>query len=316
METPKPLTIKRGKPPSILEQAIVIPLIVGPLIGLWYVWRHHLNIHLEQSWWNLALHAGLFVIPLIWVVLISHKPFEFEPIEGEELLCTSTFWDKLPADWWTMLMMWAPALFAALTLGYDLLTRHIAHPELLSTTPLKAVAIMVVTFVLGLFYAAGFSGNPERYTWASEGGLRISLMRFFEWQDIHHVTRQGNFYSICHRSNPTLPAVGFKLRDDASQAKFESYLARHHVPVSSDIHPTFTLMKIVVVLGFLLLLLFALWLRLSTNLSLLWITLISFGIATVLTLVFEQFRGIPKQKKSRPRIQAEDEANPGPEPPL
>jgi hypothetical protein len=302
VDTPGPLTIKRPKSPSILEQVFVIPLIVGPLIGLWYAWQHHLNIHLEQPLWNLALHAGLLVIPILWVVVISHKPFEFEQT-GEELLCRSSFWDKLPMDWWTMLILWAPLLFAALSLGHDFFTFYLPNAADLSTTPLNAVAIMGVTLILGLFYAAGFWGNPERYTWISDPGLRVSLMRFFEWQDIHRVVRQGSRYLICHRSNPGLPTVGFNLRDNASQAKFESYLARHQVPVSNTTDRIFALVKAIVVLGFLLIMLFALWLRLTTELSLLWITLIVFGIATALTLGFERFRGISRQKKYWPRNQ-------------
>jgi hypothetical protein len=202
-----------------------------------------------------------------------------------------------------MLVLWAPLLFAVLSVGHDFFTRYLPHAADLSTTPLKAAAIMGVTFVLGLFYAAGFSGNPERYAWVSDAGLRPSLARFFEWRDIHHVIRQGKVYLVCHRSNPALPAVSFHLRDEPSQARFESYLAKYQVPVTNTTDPIFTLVKAAVVLASLLIMLLALWLRISTELSLLWITLIAFGVATALTLGFERFRGLSRQKKHWPRNQ-------------
>src|SRR5437660_3599273 len=75
-------------------------------------------------------------------------------------------------------------------------------PEDLSTAPLRALAILGVTFALGFFYATILLGNSAPHTLVSPAGLRTGLIRFFEWENVHHVSQHGDLYSIYHRVNP------------------------------------------------------------------------------------------------------------------
>ena len=299
---PTPLTVKRPKVPSQPKQLVVGTLILGPLLGLWFVWRNNLDIHFEHPWLNLGVHAALIAIPLSWAFLISSPRLQFEQTE-EEFLGNSTFLDKLPTNWWMMFLMWPAPIFAVLNLSQLFFTQYLAYPEDLSTTPLRALAIMAVTFAVGFFYATILMGNSEPQTLVSRAGLRTGLLRFFEWEKIHHLSQQGDLYSIYHHVNPALPAASFKLRDRESQATLERYISAHHVPVFNDMHTSFTHIKVGVILGFLLNLLLAFWLRFNTPLSALWIVLVSFGIGIVLTLMLERIRGVSKYSKYMPIIE-------------
>ena len=300
---PTPLTIKRPKVLSQWKQFGVGILILAPLLGLWYVWRKRLEVHFEHPWLNLGAHIALIAIPLTWAFLISSPRLEFKQTE-EEFLGASTFFDKLPMDWWTMFLMWPTPIFALVELGREFFTGYLAHPDALSTTPLYALGIMAVTFVLGFFYATILLGNSEPHTLVSPTGLRNGLIRFFEWEKIHHVSRHGELYSIYHQVNPALPATSFKLRDHQAHATFERYVAERRIPISNATDPSFKRIKIGVVFGFFFILAVCFWLRFYIRLSVLWIVLISFGIGTFSTIFLERFRGISKFGKYTPAIEA------------
>src|SRR5437016_8909106 len=168
---PSGLIIKRPKTGPALAQLVIGALTAGPLLGLWYLWDHHLDVHFDHPWVNLGAHAALIVIPLIWAALISFTPVKFEPTE-EIILGKTSFLDKFPFDWWTMLMLWPAAVVGTMAIGVALFTECLPHPEELSTSPLKALAIMVVTFCLGVFYGTMLLGNDEPRTLVSQAGLR------------------------------------------------------------------------------------------------------------------------------------------------
>ena len=180
---PVPLNVKRPKAFSQGEQLVGGILLLGPLLGLWYLWRNKLDMHFSDPWLNFGAHAALVTIPLLWACMISLPRLQFEKTE-EELLCTSNFFDKLPMGWWMMFMTWATPVFASLNLGYVLFTEYPSRLGNLSTTLSGALTILALTFVLGLFYATLLLERPQ--TFVSSAGLRSGLIRFFEWKNIHH----------------------------------------------------------------------------------------------------------------------------------
>lgn len=304
---PAPLTIKRPGIASKPMQFAVGVLVAGPLLGVWYAWRNNIDIHLNPPWLNFAAHAALVVVPLIWAFLISAPRVQFEQTE-EELLGTSTFFDRLPMDWWTMFMMWPVPIFALVELIVACSTDYLAHPEDLSTSPTRALMIMALTLALGLFYATLLLGKSEPRTLVSNAGLRTDLIRFFEWDKIDHISRNGELYALYHQVNPKLPATCFRVRDPQLRAKLESYIAEHSIPVSNTTHPSFTLTKLGVICGFSLNLAFCFWLRFNTSLSALWIIPISFGFGIVQTLLLEKFRGLSKFGRYMPVIEGPQES--------
>ena len=309
---PSGLIIKRPKTGPALAQLVIGALTAGPLLGLWYLWDHHLDVHFDHPWVNLGAHAALIVIPLIWAALISFTPVKFEPTE-EIILGKTSFLDKFPFDWWTMLMLWPAAVVGTMAIGVALFTECLPHPEELSTSPLKALAIMVVTFCLGVFYGTMLLGNDEPRTLVSQAGLRTGMLRFFEWENIHHLSQRGDVCSIYHYINPRLPAASFKLHSPKARATLERFLSEHRVQVFNGSDPAFAGIRLGVVAGFLVNLLFALWLRLNSSLSILWIIVICFVVGVLLTLLLERMRGVSKHTKYKPVIEPETETRPHPE---
>jgi len=299
---PEPLTIKRPAVLSRSRQFAVGVLVGGPLLGLWYAWRHHLDIRFDQPWLNLGAHAALIAFPLSWAFLMTSQPMQFERTP-EEFLGRSTFFDRLRMEWWTMFLMWPAPIFAVVDLGHAIVIKYLPHAADLSTTPARAAGVMAAAFLLGVFYATMLRGNSQPPTLVSPAGLRTGLIRFHQWEDIHHVSKHGDLYSIYHRVSPALPVTSFKLRNPESQTKFERYVAEHQIPVSNTADVFFTQIKISVVAGFILILYFCCWLRFNTSLSGLWIVLISYGIGIVLTLLLERIRGISKFGRYMPVIE-------------
>ncbi|MDB6063893.1 MAG: hypothetical protein JWR26_101 [Pedosphaera sp.] len=299
---PAPLIIKRPKVAPWVEQIFAVSVIGGPFYGLFYCWDHHVNIHLADPWMNLGVHFGLIAIPLIWVGLITSRAIQFEPTEEISLGRTS-FFKKLPVDWWMMFLMWPALIVAVLGLGYESLTQYAMHPESLSTTPRHALAIMAVTFLFGAFYVTVLLGQSEPRTLISPAGLRTGMLRFYEWENIHHLSRRGDLYSIYHRANPALPMASFMPEDREAQATLEWFIAEHHVLVTNEEHRSFARVKFAVIAGFLFILLLSVGLRLGTSLTLLWIDLIAFGVGIILTMLLERVRGISKLSKYKPIIE-------------
>jgi hypothetical protein len=299
---PAGLTIKQQKSLSPRGQFVVGALTAGPLIVLFYLWLHHLPLHFQNRWLNLAAHLALIVIPLAWAAMMSSIRVSFE--ETEEIVLGRTgFLEKFPADWWTMLMLWPAALVGAFALGNAVFTKWLPRAEELSTTPLKALGIITVIFCLGFFYATILASNDEPRTLVSDAGLRTGMLRFFKWENIHHISKRGDLYSIYHRVNVQLPAASFKVHNPEARATLEGFLSRHQVRIADGADPFFKCVKVCVILGFVLIVLFAAWLRSHFAISMLWIVVISFVVGVVFTLLLEQVRGVPKHTKQKPVIQ-------------
>jgi hypothetical protein len=197
-----------------------------------------------------------------------------------------------------------------MAIGVALFGESLPHPEGLSTNPLKALAIMAVTFCLGFFYATMLLGNDEPRTLVSQAGLRTGMLRFFEWENIHHLSQRDEIYSIYHHTNPRLPAASFRLRNPEARATLDRFLSEHPVHVFNGSGPAFAGIRLGVIAGFLVNLLFALWLRLNSSLSILWIAVICFMVGVLLTLLLERVRGVSKHTKYKPVIEPEAENRP------
>jgi len=198
--------------------------------------------------------------------------------------------------------MWPAPIFAVMDLGHAVFSNYLAHPGDLSTTPGRAACVLGLTFLLGMFYMTMIMNKSQPRTLVSPAGLRTGLIRFYEWDRIHHVSKHGALYAIYHRVNPALPATSFKLRNPESQITFERYIAGHQIPICNDTAVSFTLVKISVLIGFILILSGSFWLRINTPLSGMVIILISFGAGVLLTLLLERFRGISKFGRYTPVI--------------
>lgn len=296
---------------SPLGQAAAIIFIGGPLVALWYCYHHGQVIHLENPWLNLGAHVALFIFPLIWVALMFANPVTYEAPQDHTLIATSTFFERLTLGWWGMFVLWATPVVAIIILGHALITKDLAHPEILSTSFAKAWVIIVIVFCLGTFYWTMLSGKDQPGIWFSGEGLRTSVARFHEWNDIHHVSRHGEVYNLFNRANPAIPARVFKVRDPADRTLLERYLAEHQIRIQDNPSPLFRALKIGVLAGFAGDAVLSLGLRFYLSFSLISVVLISFGMGIILTLIFEKFRGVSKFGKSGPLIQFTDDNDTG-----
>ena len=305
---PNPLTARSPGQLSLLEQALLVIFIGIPGAGLWYCFTRHQQVHFDDPSLNLAAHGGLVVFPVIWAFLFNCKPVVYESSDADIVLGPSRFFNRLPANWWMMFIMWATPLFAAVTLALALNTEYLPHAAELSTSPGRAVVIMVVFFCLGAFYTTLLLNRSDIPPRISNEGLRTGILRFYKWADIHHVSKHGDLYALYHRVNPALPAASLKIGTQESRAILERFLAIYNVPISNDSEPAYLMVKIAVLLGFAVNMLVDCWLRLNTSLSLVSILLISFGIGIVMTILLEKYRGISKFGKYKPILELDDTA--------
>jgi hypothetical protein len=297
-----PLIIKKQQEFNWLELVAFVVFVMTPIGGFIWCWVEFGGIHFEQPWLNLTAHTLLILLPLVWARMVSSTPMEFAETE-EIVLGRASFLRQFPVDWWMSLLTLAAPLFAAAMLGYEFFTHHLAHPAELATSPFKAMAVMGVTFVLGLFCATVFTGSSEPRSLVSEAGLRNGISVFYPWTDIARIGTRGNLYIVYHQVNPALPATCFAVRDAKARAVLEQFLAAKQVTISNTTHPQYTFVRLGVLGGFVALLLGCWWLRLNTSISLLWITLGAFGTGCILTLLVERIRGVPSYKKYHPVIE-------------
>ncbi len=308
---PKPLTAKgasRFSPGAQIVAGISLGL---PLLGLWYCFKWHHSIQFDDPRLNLAAHAGLVVFPLIWVGLMNYQPVVYESSDADIVLDRSSYISRLPVNWWMMLIMWATPVFALIAAGQALTAHYLPHPESLSTSPGKAVLIMVVVFCLGAFYATILLSRSEPATRISKEGLRTGILRFYEWKDIHHLSQHGCLYAIFHQTNPALPATSFRVRGRESQTILERHLSEHHIRIFNESEPAYQLTKVAVVLGFAANLAFGFWLRTHTSLPLAADILVSFGLGIAMTVALEKYRGVANFGKLRPVLKLTDEGASG-----
>lgn len=299
---PKPLTIKRMPASSSTGwQIAIVVLFVGPMFALWYCWRWHVDLHTENSWLNLAIHGALIVVPLVCAALVMSPRIEFEQAEEISLGYVSAA-AKWPQQWWMMFLMWPVPVFGVVALLHDVFTRYLVHPDMLSTSPEAAGAMMVVIFCLGMFYSTLVLGRSENESWLAPGGLRTSLSRFHEWGDLDHISQHGDWFAIYHRVNPNLPMVVIRVCDPEKRALLEKSLSEHHVRMTTGDTPQLMLVKIAVTIGSLALLGGAFWLRWHTTIPTLWIVLITFGAGIISTLALERVRGANKLSNYKPAM--------------
>jgi hypothetical protein len=305
---PTPLTAKSIVRFSLTERVIAATSFGVPLAGLVYFLtvfflKKQETIHFDNPLLNLGAHASLIVCPLVWGWLINYKPVVYESSDADIVLGQSGFLDSLSANWWMMLIMWATPVFAWVALGQNLNARYLPHPEDLHTSFEKALLIMAVVFCLSGFYANILLGRSESTTRISDEGLRTSILYFYKWEDVHHLSQHGHVFSVYHRANSALPATSFKIVNRESQVILERFLSEHHVQISNDVQPAYLLVKFAVVLGFAANLLIDFWLRLHTPLSFISTVLISFGVGIILTLLLEKYRGVSKFSKYKPVVE-------------
>jgi hypothetical protein len=297
---PAPLTVKRPKVAPPVTQVVIGVLGIVPLAWLIYLWQTGRELHFENRWINLCAHAALIVVPLVWAVLVGSLRPEFERTD-EQSLGESSFFDKLPMDWWTVFMMWPCPIFAIWNLGHAFFSQYLPHPEALSMSALSALAIVAMTFGFGLFYAS-MVASPVRRVLVSTAGLRTGLIRFFEWHAIHHFSKRGDLYSIYHKVNQSLPAVSFRVRQMHDQSILERYFSEHQIPVSGETKAGYTLARVAVIAGFAANLALCFWLRFRSTIPGSWISLGSFCLGVCLTLVLERFRGVSRYGKCTPKF--------------
>jgi len=275
-------------------------LIVVPVAGLVYFWRRGLLIHFENPAINLLVHSLIIIVPLAWAALIWSQPFEAKPSE-EVHLCQTTYFSALEADWWTSLMMWACPVFALVALAYVAATRYFPNPEQLSITPEMALITIGFIFLLAMLYGTMLFGPTE--TRVSDAGLRNGTLHFYEWENIDHLDRTGDIYSIYHKANPALPASSFRLRSAETRAIVERFATDHKVAITAMPRSHLRTVKTMALVGFGLNLLVSTLLLNVTQLDLRWIIAISFGIGLLFTLLLERMRGVSKYSKLKPKIE-------------
>lgn len=297
----KPLTVKRPAVASIPEQILIGIFVIGPLAGLGYCWQTHQDLHVDNPSLNLAIYLGIFFIPLLWAWFMNSRPLNFEETDEISLGTCSTI-QKWPLNWWTMFVMWAAPAFGIIIGTYNLVTNYLSHRESLSMSPGSAVVVMIVMWCLGMFYFTLLLGRSDIEVRLAPEGLRMSLMRFHQWADLHHVSEHGDLYAIYHRANPALSAGTLKVRDENARAALLKALADHQIPLSNAVAPQLARVKLVVIAGFLAILTGVLWLQFHTRISSLWLTVMAFGAGVVFTFPFERYRGIPKYAKHKPII--------------
>lgn len=308
---PKPLTARSPGELSFGEQVVALISLGIPLAGLCYCLTKHREIHFDDPWLNQGVHAGLIGFPLVWLWLFHHRPVVYESSDADIDLGHSSYLSCLPANWWAMFIMWATPVFGVIALGEVWRTRYLPQPHDLSTSAGRAIFIMAVTFCLGAFYTTILLNRSAPTTRISNEGLRTGVLRFYKWEDIHHLSQHGNLYAIHHRANPALPATSFKLCLPGSQAILERHLSEHHIQISNHLEPAYLMVRIAVVIGFAANLLVDFWLRLNTSLSTTSVVLASFGIGIVLTILLEKYRGVAKYGKYKPTLQLDEAAAPG-----
>ena len=258
------------------------------------------NIHFENPWFNLAVHSALILVPMLLSAAISLQRTEFAPTE-ETVICYSGYSNTFRASWWTLLPVWPTGLFAAFILLRDLFTEYLPHPEDLTTSPLRALLIMGVTLgVLLLYTTMLFHRFDAR---VSAAGIRRGLMRFLDWESIHHVCLHGEIYSFYQRAQPNLPVSFIRVRSGDSKAVLGRLLFEHNIPLSKAAGRVLMLTKLAVVACFALNLLLCFWLRFGMNLGLLRIIGISLAIGMVANVALDIFRGIGKLSKFSPNIE-------------
>jgi hypothetical protein len=306
---PEPLIAKGSTDLSFAGQVVAFIALGVPLFAFWYFYDHGRVIHFANPWLNLAAHAALFIIPMTWVGLMFAKPVVYEAPGDNTIISKSHPLERLRHGWWAMFVLWATPVVAVVVVGHALLTRELAHPEILSTSLVKAVCIIAVVFCLGIFYSTMFSGKDQPGVWISGEGLRTSVARFHEWKNIHHMSRRGVVYELFNNANPAIPVSVFEVPEPENRALLERLLADHHIRIADDPSPLFTTVKIGVILGFISIIAFSLWLRFYLSFSFITVVLISFGIGIVLTLAFERIRGVPKFGYSKPRVEFSDGDN-------
>jgi hypothetical protein len=135
----------------------------------------------------------------------------------------------------------------------------------------------------------------------------MSILRFHEWKNIHHLSQHGDLYAVYDRVNPALPANAFKVRDHEAQALLDRYLSENHIRIFDDPSPAFSVVKMAVIAGFLGNIALSLWLCFRVPLSFVTVVLFSFFMGIILTIVLERFRGVSKYGKAMPVIGPPDD---------
>lgn len=302
---PERLTVKRPKPINNVAAWILgVPLA---FIVMWFfrLLERKEDIHFENSWLNLAVHSGLILTPILLSAAISLQRMEFAPIE-EAVTCYSGYLNTFRASWWTLMPVWPAGIFAAFILARNLFTEYLPHPEALSTSPLRALLIMGVTLVVSLLYTTIlFDRFGVR---VSAAGIRPGLLRFLEWENIHHVCPESEIYSIYQRAQPNLPTSFIPVRCRESKAVLDRLMSEHNIPFLKSAGRMLMLTKLVVGACFIVNLLLCFLLRFGMSLGLLSTIGISLAIGMIANLALDKFRGIGKLSKFSPKIESSAES--------
>jgi hypothetical protein len=245
----KPLVVRSLSGSPLAAEFVAAFLFVVPLIGLWYCWHNQLDLHVTNPSLNLAIYLSVFLIPLVWAFCISFPRIEFDETDEISLGACNTI-QKWPVNWWMMFVMWAVPVFALLAAAYDFFSDCVPHRETLSMSPGRAVVVMAIVLCLGLFYFTMLFDRSENEARLAPEGLRMSLMRFYQWADLHHVSEHGDIYAIYHRIDPGFPAGVLRVWDEEARALLLKALADHQIPLNNSVDPRFTLAKQSVIVGF------------------------------------------------------------------
>jgi hypothetical protein len=137
----------------------------------------------------------------------------------------------------------------------------------------------------------------------SASGIRTGLIRFLEWDNIHHVRPEGEIYSFYMRTEPNLAIAFVPVRSGESKAVLDRLLTEHHIPFSKSAGTVEMLTKLAVVASFVANLLLSFWFRFGMRLGLLSTLGISLAIGFIANLALDHFRGIGKLPKYSPTIE-------------
>ena len=197
--------------------------------------------------------------------------------------------------------VWPPGIFAFFVLVRDLCTDYLLHPESLATPPLRALLIMGGSLLVSLLYTTIlFNRFGVR---VSAGGIRPGLLRFLEWDKIHHVCPEADVYSFYERGQPNLPISFISVRSKVSKAALDQCLSEHNIPFSKPAGRVLMLTKLAVGASFILNLLLCFLLRYEMSVGLLPTIGISLAIGMMANLALDSFRGIGKLAKFPPKIE-------------
>ncbi len=246
------------------------------------------------------LHALIVALPVLKIYTSLSVPMELEIPEEETIVEDGAYTHSLKTDWWMSLLLW-PALFWGVAFALSHAFKFFSGQALVWVTPAySALLTALLIFALCFFY-----GNVlvlKSPFCVGEEGIRLSLVHFAPWEDVHHVQENHGVYLFYLTANPHLPMASVRPRDQAAQDTLLNMLTKKEVMGTDHSPPMLAAVKGAIIGIFTAMIALGLILENYSVLDPRWTILILFVVGIVLCLGLERFRGIHKLIKIDPRV--------------